>query len=82
MEAATAVGIGANTRQHDAVSRRHTFGIRRQFDLRRDTALKCCTLKSLGGRAQIAGAVIDDCNTHFQFSPRWPTNPMVEPNEE
>ncbi|MDT4880333.1 hypothetical protein FQZ97_1160770 [compost metagenome] len=70
MKAATAIGISANTRQNDAISACHAVGIRCEFDFSFHTALMGGALKGLGGRAKIAGTIVDNCNTHFQFSPR------------
>ncbi len=70
MKAAAAIGIGTDARKHDTISCCHPISISGQFDFSIHTALMGGTLKGLGGRAKIAGTIVDNCNTHFQFSPR------------
>src|SRR6185437_9235836 len=59
-EAAPAIGESADAGQHDALGGAHILGVVRHLDRRRDAGIPSRPLERLGGRAQIAGAVIDD----------------------
>ena len=65
-EAGAAIGIGADAGQHDAVGGAHPFGIRCQVDLGGNAGFARGALEGLGGRAQIARAVVDDRDAHFR----------------
>jgi hypothetical protein len=54
MQTSGTVGVGADTRQDDAIGRTDPLGVRRQFDVGRDAGLARGPLERLGGRAQIA----------------------------
>ena len=60
IEAVAAIGEGADARQHHAVGAAHRVGIAGDHDRLVEPALARGALERLGGRVQIAGAVIDD----------------------
>ena len=65
VEAAAAIGEGADAGQHDAIGAIHHLGIARSRRSSADRAMLARgALERLGGRVQIAGAVIDDGNAH------------------
>ena len=69
VEPGAAIGIGADARQHDAVGGAHAIGVGGQLDLGRDAGFARGAFESLGRRAQIAGAVVDDGDTHCFSGP-------------
>ncbi len=66
IEPAPAIGEGADARQHDAVGAAHRVGIARHHDRLIVAALARRALERLGGRVQIARAVIDDRDAHVR----------------
>jgi len=69
VEPGAAVGIGAHAWQHDAVGAAHPIGIGGQLDLGAHAAFARGAFERLGGRAQIARAVVDNGNPHVQALP-------------
>lgn len=67
-EAAAAIGIGADARQHDAIGRGHPFRPVGEIDFGRDARLAGGALEGLRSRAQIARPVVNDGDPH-QRSP-------------
>ena len=63
-QSGAAIGIGADTWQHDTVCRRHAFRLVGQVDCRFDAGFPCRALERLGRRSKVAGAIIDNCHTH------------------
>ncbi len=55
-----AVGVGADTRQHDAIGAENVLGSRTDDDLRRSRAIPRRALESLGGGVEIPRPVVDD----------------------
>src|SRR5262249_8780472 len=64
VEAAPAVGKGADARQHHSVGAAHLLGIIGDHDRLVAPGLARSALERLGGRVQVAGAVIDDGDAH------------------
>ena len=64
IEPAPAIGKGADAGQHDAIGARHHGRIARHHDRLTDAGVLRRALERLGGRMQIAGAVIDDGDAH------------------
>ena len=60
IEAAPAIGKGADAGQHDTIGTRYDGGILRHRDRLIETRLMRRTLERLCGRMQIAGTVIDN----------------------
>lgn len=64
VETAPAVAEGADTRQHDPVGGFHRARIAADDDRIAQSRLSDGALESLGRRAQVAGAIIDDDDVH------------------
>ena len=60
VEAAFAIGEGADARQHDTVGALHILGLARDGNVRIGIAFARRTLERLGRGMQIARAVVDD----------------------
>src|SRR6185437_7092357 len=58
-QAATAIGEGADARQHDALGPAHLVGVAGDLHLGVDAGLARGTLESLGGGAQVARPIVD-----------------------
>ena len=77
---APAIGIGADAGQHDAVGgarRRSASAVR--IDLGVDAGFAGGAFEGLGGRAQIARAVVDDGDAHGQTAPDQANRPSAGP---
>ena len=64
VEAAAAIGEGADARQHDAVGAGDAVRIGRDLDRDPEASLARRALKSLGGRMEVARTVIDEGDAH------------------
>ncbi len=69
VEPASAIGEGADARQHDMVGARDVLGSRGDHDLAREPGLARGALEGLAGGVQIARAVIDDGDAHLSLPP-------------
>src|SRR5271167_455116 len=68
LKALIAIAKRAHPRQHNAIGAPDGAGIGRHGDVRRDSALPRCALKSLCRRMQISRLIIDDCNKHGGYT--------------
>src|SRR5262249_4289958 len=64
IKTAPAIGERADARKHDAIGAAHRLGIARDQDRLLAAGFARRALERLGGRMQIAGAVIDDRHCH------------------
>src|SRR5690242_11064079 len=76
IEAAAAIGEGADPWQHDAVGAAHRFGIARHDDRLIVPAFVRRAFEGLGGRVQIARTIVDDGNAH-RLTPGSGKRPMI-----
>ena len=68
IEATAAIREGTDPGQHDALGSPDPIGIGRDHDGKVDFGLAGGTLEGLGGRIEVAGAVIDDDDAHGRFA--------------
>src|SRR6516165_9800904 len=76
VESMPAIRKGANPRQDDAIGASHPVGVARHRDLCDKPCFAPCAFERLGGRMQIARAVIHDGDDQ-RDPPGWGNRPMI-----
>src|SRR5262245_2089082 len=76
VETAPAIGEGADAGQYDAVGARYRVRTAGHHDRLRDAGFARRALERLGGRMQIAGAIVDNGNGH-RWAPGCGNRPMT-----
>src|SRR5262245_26314837 len=78
IQAAATIREGADARQDHAVGATHRVGIARHHDRLVAAGLAHRPLERLGGRVQVAGAVVHDGDAHAR-APGWGNSPSTSP---